>query len=400
MEVAGLYKSFVLGRNRERVDVLRDISFDVGSGEFLTLLGPSGSGKSTLLRCIAGLESPDDGVIRIGDESVADKRRFVPPNRRDIGMVFQSYAVWPHMTVSQNVAYPLLNARARSTRRSSMNVDRDVNRTLETVGLGGYGGRGVHELSGGQQQRVALARAIISRSGLLLLDEPLSNLDSKLRREMRHELRQISKEHGLTSIYVTHDQFEALSMSDRILLMRDGRIEQQGEPEAIYGSPDTEFVAGFLGNINLIPARVLERHGSVVIAELSGTGETVRVAIPRNKELNVGEKATLGIRTHDITIQEAAEGGDSSIRDEGAPHDNRLTGRVTSLQFLGERWEVHVQVGDQEVRLFRYRNPDSSEGHLVNVAFAPERAFIFQDRDAPHGAATEPLPPSSTEKRQ
>src|ERR1700742_535535 len=234
------------------VSAVDDVSVEIAQGELYTLLGPSGCGKTTTLRCVAGLERPDAGLIALGERVLFDASRgiAVPLNQRGIGMVFQSYAIWPHMTVFENIAFPLRVARGRRYGRDE--IRKLVDQALGTVGLGGYGDRPATRLSGGQQQRVALARAIVHHPQLLLLDEPLSNLDASLREEMRAELRRLQQQIGITAIYVTHDQAEALAMSDLIAVMDHGRIVQFGEPRAIYFRPENEFVASFIGAANLL----------------------------------------------------------------------------------------------------------------------------------------------------
>ncbi len=247
VEIQGLTKSY--GDNQ----VLSDLNIEVGDGEFLTLLGPSGCGKTTTLRCVAGLERADGGEIRIGGTVVASGagRVFVPPNKRDIGMVFQSYALWPHMTVAGNIAYPL-----RMRRKGGGDVRRQVAQILETVGMAAFAQRHVTDLSGGQQQRVALARAMVAKPGLLLFDEPLSNLDAKLRRDMRREIRAAHDASGGASVYVTHDQEEAITLSDRVVVLRGGVVQQVGTPRDIYEHPVNTFVADFVGYDNILAGTV------------------------------------------------------------------------------------------------------------------------------------------------
>ena len=232
VELEGVSKSF------GTIQAVRPLSLQIRAGEFLTLLGPSGCGKSTMLRLIAGLEQASDGTIRVGGEDVTDH----PPNRRDTSIMFQDYALFPHKTLLENVGYGLkMRGIARTVRESR------ARSWLETIGLAGYEQRLPHQLSGGQRQRVALARSLIVEPGVLLLDEPLGALDANLRHQMQHELRRMHRDVGLTFIYVTHDQQEALAMSDRVAVMRDGRIEQLGDPVNIYDRPETEFVARFIG---------------------------------------------------------------------------------------------------------------------------------------------------------
>jgi len=249
-----------------RVIAVRNVSFQVEDGEFVSLLGPSGCGKTTTLRCIAGLEGSIAGTIRIGDETVVAEGLDIPPEKRGINMVFQSYAVWPHMTVFDNVAYGL-----RTRRISSSVIASKVRDALKLVGLEGFSDRYGTDLSGGQQQRVALARAIVTSPRLLLFDEPLSNLDAGLRDRMRFELVDLQRRLGQTSLYVTHDQSEAMLMSDRIILMRDGEIIQSGTPRELYERPATRFAAEFLGNANIVEGNIVSgRPGGDALVSLPG----------------------------------------------------------------------------------------------------------------------------------
>jgi len=254
VRVRNLWKTFAA--RPEPVVALHDVSFDIPNGAFVTLLGPSGSGKSTALRCVAGLENPDSGSIDIKGRSVysSEARTSVPTHRRDIGMVFQSYAVWPHMTVFGNVAYPL---RSRHLPRHEIRVA--VERALDLVGLGGLGRRRANALSGGQQQRVALARALVGEPTLLLLDEPLSSVDAPLRRALQLELKTLQRRLGVTTISVTHDQREAMRMSDEIIVLRSGRVVQHGLPRQLYRHPVDRGVAEMLGSTNIVSGRVLPR---------------------------------------------------------------------------------------------------------------------------------------------
>ena len=239
--ITGVTKSF------GDVQVLQEFSQKFEDGEFITLLGPSGCGKTTMLRLIAGFEKPTSGEIYIGDRPVSGKDNFVSPEKREIGMVFQSYAVWPHMNVYDNIAYPL-----KIKKTSKKEIDERVNQALKTVHLEQYKDRFPSELSGGQQQRVALGRALVAHPEILLLDEPLSNLDAKLREEMRYEIKEITKKLKITVIYVTHDQIEAMTMSDRIVLINKGEVQQVGTPQEIYSRPENVFVANFVGKVDFI----------------------------------------------------------------------------------------------------------------------------------------------------
>src|SRR5574340_746495 len=253
LKLENLYKEFK--SEETEVRAVNQISFDVPVGKFFTLLGPSGCGKTTCLRCIAGLERPGAGRIFIDGELVSGGDYFTPPDKRNIGMVFQSYAIWPHMEVFSNVAFPLRVVKAGLAKRE---IEEKVRHALHTVELDGLEKRSATKLSGGQQQRLALARALVRKPKLLLLDEPLSNLDAALREHMRVELRQLQQRLGITTVYVTHDQLEALALSDMIAVMKDGHIVQEGRPREIYGSPASGFVAGFIGNTNWLEGKVVE----------------------------------------------------------------------------------------------------------------------------------------------
>ncbi|NLC80749.1 MAG: ABC transporter ATP-binding protein [Lentisphaerae bacterium] len=293
---------------------LKDVSLGVQPGELFFLLGPSGCGKTTLLRCIAGFYRPESGRILIGDEEVTAR----PPHRRDTGMMFQSYALWPHMTVEENVAFGLEMRkvpRAESRRR--------VGEALELVHLADRAKARPNQLSGGQQQRVALARALVIRPRCLLLDEPLSNLDAKLRLEMRMEIRRICKQAGLTAIYVTHDQKEALSVADRLAVMRDGVIEQTGTPEEVYRAPANRFVAGFIGEGTFIEGRIdaLEARGVRVSTRIG-----VLRAARAPQGLSTGDRVTLCLRPESLCLRPPPE----------EPSDNLLRGQFIESVYLGE----------------------------------------------------------------
>jgi iron(III) transport system ATP-binding protein len=327
LAVEGIGKAY--GAGRQRVVAVDDVSFDVGGGEFFTVLGPSGCGKTTTLRAVAGLERLDTGTVAIGGERVGDAAGgvHVPVHRRGVGMVFQSAAVWPHMTVHDNVAFPLV-AAPRSSRPARAEVSRRVDETLELVRLGGLGTRAATDLSGGQQQRLALARALVRRPRLLLLDEPLSGLDQQLRQEVRDELRSIQRELGLTAVYVTHDQAEALALSDRVAVMRDGRLEQVAAPEAVYRRPATPFVARFVGAANLITGTVVGReNGTVVVRTTYGI-----LAIPADPSFPTGPDVLVVARPEHVRLDDAGPG------------------RVMRRSFLGDGVELVIRIGEDEVR--------------------------------------------------
>ncbi len=329
--VTSLTKRF--GSSEGDVNALGGVSFTIKPGEFYTLLGPSGCGKSTTLRCVAGLEAPSDGEIRIGSELVASATVNVPPHARPIAMVFQSYAIWPHMSVFDNVAFPLKQRRSHVPRKDR---SQRVMEALELVKMAPMANRPAPFLSGGQQQRVALARALVSRPQVLLLDEPLSNLDAKLREELRTEIKDLTKRLGITSIYVTHDQFEALSMSDRIAVMLNGEILQEGTPDDIYFRPANPFVAQFVGQINFIHGKVslIDGVDHVVVDTMHG-----RFPCSTTRSLQAGEETVLAIRPESITVaRRPADGRD-------------LHGRVAGVVFSGDVVDVHVLVGATPLRV-------------------------------------------------
>ena len=304
------------------VTAVNDFNLVVKDGEFVSILGPSGCGKTTTLRMIAGFERATEGEIYIGEQCVSSsiKGSFAPPEKRDIGMVFQSYAVWPHMTVAENVGYPLKIQKVDKAER-----ERRVQEMLELVHLGEYGKRYPNQLSGGQQQRVALARALVAEPGLLLLDEPLSNLDAKLRESMRFEILEIQKKTGITVVYVTHDQGEAMAMSDRVVVMSMGVVQQIGAPHEIYTQPANKMVADFIGLVNFMEGEV---KGDRVF--LKGS----KVSFPNHSKIT-GE-ATIAVRPENITMSLA--GG-------------QIEGQLTHRFYLGDAVDYRVKVGDHDVRV-------------------------------------------------
>ena len=304
------------------VTAVNDFDLTVKDGEFVSLLGPSGCGKTTSLRMIAGFERATEGEIYIGDHCVSssEKNTFVPPEKRDIGMVFQSYAVWPHMTVTENVAYPLKIQKVPKEERAAR-----VAEMLKMVHLDEYAERYPHQLSGGQQQRVALARALVMRPGLLLLDEPLSNLDAKLRESMRFEISSIQKELGITVIYVTHDQSEAMTMSDRVVVMSRGVIQQIGTPYEIYRNPANKMVADFIGLVNFVEGEV---QGDRVY--ISGTG----VSFPNTS--GITGSATIAVRPENITMSRTS---------------GTIEGTLVHRFYLGDAVDYRVQCKHHVIRV-------------------------------------------------
>ncbi len=327
IEVEALAKRF------GSVTAVDSLSFSVVRGEILVLLGSSGCGKTTTLRCIAGLEDVSGGQIRIGGEIVASAGVHVPPERRGVGMVFQSYALWPHMSVRQNVGYGLRLARVPRGE-----LDARVEAALATVGLKGLEGRYPFELSGGQQQRVALARGIVTRPRVLLLDEPLSNLDAKLREQMRDELRDLIKGVGITSVYITHDQTEAMVIADRVIVMNDGAAVEEAAPRDLYRAPRTRFAAQFVGMASFVPAVAvrLEEQGQRAVFR-SEDGLEVRACGQRG--VQVGTAVTLMIRPEHVAL------GDGT-----RVLANRWVGQVRKSVFLGATTEYEVAVGTHVLR--------------------------------------------------
>jgi iron(III) transport system ATP-binding protein len=338
LEITDLVKTFPAGRgDTGRVLAVDDLTVEVEDGEMFTLLGPSGCGKTTTLRCVAGLEMPDSGEISIdGRVLFSSKRRIrVPANERGLGMVFQSYAIWPHMNVFKNVAFPLevLPRRKRPAKRA---LRERVERALMTVRLDHLASRQATDLSGGQQQRLALARALVMEPALLLLDEPLSNLDAKLREEMVFELKRLQRELGITAVYVTHDQLEALAMSNRVAVMRDGRIEQVGRPREIYEAPRSRFVADFIGTSNFIDGVVEARQNGIYSVRTSD-GE---LRIRSDSEFPVGAAVVVSARPEHVELAQGANN----------VGPNRWRGRVEARAFLGESVDHVVSIGSREIR--------------------------------------------------
>ncbi|BBB69870.1 lipase [Undibacterium sp. YM2] len=298
--------------------ILKGVSMNLQRGEVVALLGPSGSGKTTLLRAVAGLESPKTGTITLGERAIFDgsKGLEVPAEQRNLGLVFQSYALWPHKTVFDNVAYGL-----KLRKLGSSEISDKVKDVLGQLGLGHLGERFPHQLSGGQQQRVAIARALVYNPPVILLDEPLSNLDAKLREEARAFLRELIVRLNLSALMVTHDQGEAMAISDRILLLNNGVIEQQGTPQSMYETPDTLFTAEFMGSNNKLKGKVVQRNGDT--ATISVNGAQLKATV-RGK--NVGEEATAIIRLEKVKITDSQS-------------DNAIKLPLTTCMYLGDRWE-------------------------------------------------------------
>jgi iron(III) transport system ATP-binding protein len=340
-----------------KLAALDGISLRVEPGEIFFLLGPSGCGKTTLLRNIAGFYIPDSGRILFGDEDVTR----LPPHRRNTGMMFQSYALWPHMTVAKNVAFGLEERRVRPKE-----IQARVTEALESVHMGPYANRKIAQLSGGQQQRVALARALVIRPRALLLDEPLSNLDAKLRLEMRTEIRRVCKESGLTAIYVTHDQKEALSISDRMAILEGGRIAQIGRPEDVYRCPQSKVVADFIGETNFIEGTTVSRDGTGAVVETSAGLFRGKIT-DKTFHPSPGENVTLSIRPECWNFVETA----------GMPHgENHAIGRIGDAVYLGEVAQYRFLAGGLELKIFELNPQPSARSPDIDLAVRADPADV------------------------
>lgn len=353
-----------LGKSYGAVKVLEGLDLSVEQGEFLTLLGPSGCGKTTTLRCIAGLETPTAGSIQIGSDLVVDmaKGSVMPPNKRDLGMVFQSYALWPHMSVAANVAYPL---KVRGRPRDE--IRRNVIKALDLVGLAHLADRQSSALSGGQQQRIALARALAAEPRVLLLDEPLSNLDAALRGQMRRELRRIHREVARTSVYVTHDQLEAATLSDRIVVMNAGKIEQLGTPSEIFGRPATPWVAQFIGFENLLTGRVQAAEGRSALLGIEGWAEPLRCHWTGADLPQSGQTACVAIRA-------------SAFQTEPTPGAARIEARLVDAMFVGDQTEYLLEIAGTTLtcRLLADAASFGAPGQSVSLYIAPGQAVAMR----------------------
>jgi iron(III) transport system ATP-binding protein len=355
INIRGLQKSFYAQQGR--VEALKKIDLDVGEGEFCVLLGPSGCGKTTTLRCVAGLERPDEGEIDIAGRLVNSSSRkvYVPAEKRDIGMVFQSYAIWPHMNVFQNVAFPLTQGQKRFPKAV---VAEKVRNALKKVQLDGLEDRPATDLSGGQQQRVAMARAMVTEPKIMLMDEPLSNLDARLREQMRVELKKITKAIGVTTLYVTHDQAEALSLGDRVCVMNRGEILQIASPNDVYARPVSLFVAQFVGEMNFVKGAV------------TGPGQVespigkFSVSVPAG--VNVGAEVTLAIRPEHVSLHADSKAAADAVR-----------GKVTSKNYLGDAALLEVEVNGVSLLAKLAGDSDLVIGQQATVELPSHRWQVF-----------------------
>jgi iron(III) transport system ATP-binding protein len=372
LEISALVKSYAGERARKggaqkgRVFAVNNVDLSVEKGEMFTLLGPSGCGKTTTLRSIAGLEKPDSGLIAVKSRtlfSAGEGRKpvNVAANRRGLGMVFQSYAIWPHMTVFDNVAFPL-QVKSRRERLNKADIKQRVERVLEVMELAQYADRPATKLSGGQQQRLALARALVIEPELLLLDEPLSNLDAKLRESLRYELKRLQRELGITSIYVTHDQIEALSLSSHIAVMRDGEVMQLGKPRDIYENPSSKFVAEFIGSSNFVPGHVVAQEGDRYTVDTTAG----RLSLTSAASMPAGAEVSVAIRPESLELSTARP----------AEPQNVWEGVVGTRAFLGDAVDHLVRIGDREVRVRSLPNLSLEAGTQVFVRLPADKLSL------------------------
>ena len=368
------YHRGMKGGSKEDQPALNGVSLTINDGDFFTLLGPSGCGKTTLLRCIAGLEVPDSGEIRLGDRVLFSSSRGinVRPNQRGLGMVFQSYAIWPHLDVASNVAYPL-TVRGRRKDYSRAEVDRRVTEMLELIQIGHLAKRKATLLSGGQQQRLAVARALVMEPPVLLLDEPLSNLDTRLREDLRLELTRLQKKFGVTSVYVTHDQSEALAMSSSMAVMKDGIVEQLGRPEELYDYPRTRFVASFLGSANLIDARIVSvaDGGSKLFRFEAETDWGAKFTAFGRHPFSAGDQVSVAVRTEGMGLSANHDGRD--------PATDPWAGVVESVQFLGDAMEYYVKIRNVALRTRCDRSQHFKVGDPVFIELRSEACTVVAD---------------------
>lgn len=362
LKVDSLKKNYVTDTGV--VEAVKGVSFQLKPGEFYTLLGPSGCGKTTTLRCVAGLEEPNGGEISLGERVVySDNQRInEPSHKRDVGMVFQSYAIWPHMTVFDNVAFPLSYGRRRVSKKE---IRQRVMSALELVQMGGMESRPAPLLSGGQQQRVALARALVYEPKMLLLDEPLSNLDAKLRTEMRLELKALVERLGLTTLYVTHDQIEALSMSDRIGVMHGGSIIQEGTARDIYLSPRSQFIATFIGTINVLSGKVVsrEKEGDVGVVQSGG----VQLTCYLSRGIKDGDAVDIGVRPEAIEVHS----------ERPQVQENVFEGVVEQSTFIGDALECKIRCGENVFQARTAGFIELKQGESVFLHLPPSRCLAI-----------------------
>lgn len=352
---------------------LHGLDLHIDSGEFVTLLGPSGCGKTTTLRSLAGLERPTSGSIALGGRVVVDTARgiFVPPEHRHVGMVFQSYALWPHLNVAENVAYPLKVAKLRGPERQSR-----IQEVLDSVGLSGFEKRPVTALSGGQQQRVALARALAARPGIIFYDEPLSNLDTKLRYQMGQQVRALHNHYRTTSVYVTHDQEEAITLSDRILVMNHGEIVQDGSPQDLYDRPATAYVADFMGFQNILPGTVVGVQGEIADVRVDGSSLVVAgtLAGPHSE----GDRVMVAFRAGHVRLDSRASNAPG--RFSAVTERPTYLGSAVNLLVRADGLAVRARIDTTDLdRLGRTPEP----GDVLDFTISPQRAVVLRNESLP-----------------
>jgi len=364
ISIAGISKGY--GPQHARMMALKHLDLEIADGQFVTLLGPSGCGKTTTLRLIAGYVTPDTGSIHAGGRLLSSPSGVVSPEGRGMGMVFQNYAVWPHKTVYENIAFGL-----KLRKISGAQLRAKVEEALQLVNLGGLESRFPNELSGGQQQRVALARSLVVEPDILLLDEPLSNLDAKLRERMRSELKQLQRRTGVTFIYVTHDQAEALALSDQIAVMHGGELQQYGSPFDVYTRPANRIVADFMGLVNFVPGRIAAIEGGAARVEAE-TGHVM--AVPVTEGLAGGTPVEIAVRPENITLAAAVDAGDAA--------------RVRERVFLGNICEYTVALpSGTALRVQTHPLQQFAEGDAVVVSIDPGQCSVFPREPAAEAKA-------------
>jgi iron(III) transport system ATP-binding protein len=356
--IQGLTKKFITSNSV----AIEDVNITVKEGQFTTLLGPSGCGKSTTLNCVAGLEQPTAGSIRVGDFVMTDTARdlILPPEQRHLGMVFQSYALWPHMKVFDNVAFAL-----KLQKRPADEIKKRVGESLTLVGLEELADRYPFQLSGGQQQRVALARAVVSRPKVLLLDEPLSNLDAKIRESARIWLRGLQQQLGITTVYVTHDQSEAFAMSDMIAVMSMGKLQQYAPPEDIYERPANKFVAEFIGVTSFIKGTISAIDGKHIAFKLP-SGESLKIGKESQSSWNSGQDAAIAIRSERVEV----------LTENAAMRENTIKARIATRTYLGSKWQYMVETSGGSLRL---ESTDAIQGDNLSMHLPPDSIILLAD---------------------
>ena len=365
VEIRDLRKTFVRSHGGP-VRAIDGINLNIDQGQFCVFLGPSGCGKTTLLRCLAGLEIPDSGDISVGQKVLysSSTKKVVAPQDRGMGMVFQSYALWPHMTVEQNVAFPMTTRRRRDGSREKVR-DR-VQHSLSTVGIQELSKQPVSALSGGQQQRVALARAISYGSDVICFDEPLSNVDAKVRIQLRQEILALQRELGFTAIYVTHDQEEAMEMADLLVVLKEGEVEQQGLPQEVYRRPVSRYVAKFIGSADTVVGKVVSNRG--VLSVRTAIGEVIVSTSAYTRGLEIEQQVSIVVRAEDWQIVDH--------KDTSMAHENFWTGSVESVAFLGSSTLYEVKIDSQMFNVEAQGKSGLRKGQSIGLLLNPESLHV------------------------